>query len=829
MQSIWRDIRHTARALRKTPGFTAVVLFTLALGIGANTAIFSLMDQVILRSLPVRDPSQLVLLDGPGAFQGRTFNAQTFSYPMYSDFRDQNRVFSGLLARFPAAMTVGWKGQAERVQGDLVSGNYFDVLGVRPALGRVFTAADDRIPGAHPVAVLSYGFWQRRFAGDPSVLNQTLTVNGHPLTIVGVSASGFSGVQVGTSSDVMVPLMMKPLMTPTWNDLDNRRSRWLTVIGRLAPGVSRDQAAGQMNVIYRQINEQEIKDIKNASASFKQRFLSKRLELLPGGRGLSDLRTQFSTPLTVLMWMVGVVLLIACANVANLMLARTASRRKEILVRLALGAGHARIVRQQLLESGLLAFGGAALGLVVASWTGALLLRALPGDPAGRTLSAVPDARVLAFTMALALFTALVFGLVPALQAARSPMTSTLKEEGGSVAGGGAQARLRRALVVAQVTMSMLLLAGAGLFARSLYNLMSVNPGFEVGGLLTFSVDPSLSGYTQERATALYRQLQAGIGAVPGVRSASMSEMGLLNGNDWSMTIKVDGYQAKEDEDMNPGVDGVSPGFFSTIGVPLIAGREFTERDSEVAPKVAIINETMAKYYYGSGNPIGRRIGFPRGKPTDIEIVGVVRDVRGQKLRDAPKRFIYVPYRQDDSVTSLTFFVRSAGDTSAAAVAIRQAVQRLDANLPIADMKTMEVQVGESLFVERMVAMLSVAFGSLATLLAAVGLYGVMAYAVARRTREIGIRMALGAERGRVLRMVLTEVALMAGAGVTAGLAGAMYVTRKVQSQLFGLSPSDPATLAGATVLLIAVAMLAGFGPARRATTIDPNVALKAE
>ena len=572
-----------------------MVVLTLGLGVGANAAIFSLMDQVILRSLPVADPTQLVQLDGPGPNQGRSYNGQTFSYPMYTDFRDRNQVFSGLLARFPTAMTISWRGQSERVQGDLVSGNYFDVLGVKPALGRMFTPADDRIPGAHPIAILSHGFWTRRFGADPGILNQTLVVNGHPMTIVGVSGPGFSGLQVGTGTDVMVPVMMKPQMTPTWNDLDNRRTRWLTVIGRLAPGKTMAEASSQMNVIYRQINEQEIQEIRNPTPSFRQRFVAKQLLLLPGGRGLSDLRREFSTPLVVLMCMVGVVLLIVCANVANLLLARTASRRKEITIRLALGAGYGRIVRQQLVESLLLAAAGAALGLVLASWTGTLLLNILPGDPSARTLSATPDARVIAFTLGLAFVTALVFGVGPALSAARAPVSSTLKELGGSVAGGGRQARIRRALVIGQVAMSMLLLAGGGLFARSLYNLTSLNPGFHVDKLITFSIDPSLSGYPGDRALSLFEQTQQALAGVPGVRSVSMSESGVLTGNEWQMTIRVDGYQQKEDENMNPTVDGVAPGYFSTMGIPLITGREFTEKDSLGAPRVAIVNQTMAK------------------------------------------------------------------------------------------------------------------------------------------------------------------------------------------------------------------------------------------
>ena len=830
MNAIWRDIRHASRALRKNPAFVLIVVLTLGLGIGANTAIFSLMDQVLLRSLPIRDPGSLVLLDGPGAFMGRTFNNKTFSYPMYKDFRDRGGdVFSGAIARFPTSMTVVWRGQSERANGELVSGNYFEVLGVRPAIGRVFNAADDQTPGGHPIALLSYGYWMRRFGGDPGVVNQTITVNGHPLTIVGVTAQGFTGLQVGQGCDVMTPMMMKAQMTPTWNDLDNRRSRWLNVFARLKPGVSRTQADAAMNVIYRQINAQEIQSIPNPSPAFRQRFTSKHLDVLPGARGLSDLRTQFSTPLIVLMSMVGLVLLIACANVANLMLARTTARQKEIALRLALGAGRARIVRQHLVESSLLAMAGAVLGLLLATWTGGLLLAALPGDQASSNLSADPDLRVALFALALGMLTAVTFGVVPALAATRATVTSALKEEAGAVAGGGRQARLRRLLVVGQVAMSMLLLAGAGLFARSLYNLKSIDPGFQVEHLIAFSVDPSLSGYDSAGAVSLYERMQNELSAVPGVRNVSMSEIGTLSGNDWSMTIRVEGYQAKEGEDLNPSVDGVGPRYFATMGIPVLAGREFTDGDTKGAPKVAIVNETMAKYFFGKDNPIGRRFGIGRSSATDIEIVGVVKDVRSLQLRNQAPRFVYLPYRQDESLTQLTFYARSAQDGPTAAAAVRQAVQRLDPNLPIFDLKSMEVQLDESLFIERMVAVLSVAFGGLATLLAALGLYGVMSYAVARRTREIGIRMALGAERSRVLWLVLREVAVLAVSGIVGGLFFAIWLTRQVQSQLFGLSPTDPVTIGAAMVLLAAIALVAGYVPARRATAIDPMTALRSE
>ena len=824
-----QDVHYAFRTLVKAPAFTIVVVLTLALGIGANTAIFSLTDQVLLRLLPVKDPERLVVLDGPGAFQGRTFNNGTFSFPIYRDFRDRNTVFDGVIARFPTPLTLMTNGQAERVSSELVSGNYFDVLGVHALVGRTFTPDDDKVPAGHPVVILSHNYWTRRFGADPAVLNRAITLNGLPMTIVGVTPPGFYGITVGDNPDVMVPVMMKAQMTPTWDDLLNRRSRWLTVMARLKDGVSREQAEAAMNVLYRQINEQELQEMKAPSASFRERFVSKHLFLRPGQKGRSDLRNDFATPILVLMGMVGLVLLIACANVANLLLARGAARQKEVAIRLALGAGRAAIVRQRLIESLLLAAAGAALGLAFAWWSGTLLLKTLPFDEAARTLSAAPDARVTGFALAAAALTAILFGLAPALQSTRPQLTSTLKDESGAVVGGTRHARFRKGLVVAQVCLSVLLLAGAALFARSLYNLKTIDPGFEADQLLSFSLDPSLNGYSRERAAALFERLQTELAALPQVRGAAPSVIPFLTNSEWSSTIKVEGHKTKEGENMNPNVDAVGPGFFATMGQALVVGREFTARDQMGAPKVVIINETMAKFFFPNESPIGRHLGWGRSEAPDMEIVGVVKDTKTTTLREEPKRYVFTPFTQESELGAMTFYVRGLGDAASLGALVRQVAQRVDPNLPIYDMKTMTAVMSQSLFIERMVAALSVAFGALATLLAAIGLYGVMSYSVARRTREIGIRMALGAERASVLWLVLKEVALMVGIGVAAGVPMALALSRIVQAQLFALSAHDPLALAGAAALLAVVALVAGYLPARRATRVDPMLALRYE
>jgi predicted permease len=825
------DLRDALRGIAKNPGFSIVVVATLALGIGANTAIFSLFDQIALRRLPVERPEELVALDGPGPDVGRRENEHTFSVPMYRDFRDRNSVFSGVLARYGTSFTVADGGSAERVEGELVSGNYFEVLGVGAALGRTFTQADDRVPGGHPVAMLGYGYWRRRFAADPMVLNRTLTVNGHPLTVVGVAPPGFYGTELGNSPDVFVPLAMKAQMTPTWDDLDNRRSRWVNVLARLAPGVSREQAETAINGLYRQILEAEVAEIQGVPERFREAFVAKHLFVLPGAQGLSEMRRESAAPLAVLMGMVGLVLLIACANVANLLLARAQTRQRETALRLALGAGRARVVRQRLIESLLYSLAGGAAGLLLAAGGGELLLRALPArEGAELPISASPDLRVALFTAAVALSIPLIFGLWPALRASRPDLLGALKEDAGSVAGGRGHARFRRGLVTAQVALAVVLTAGAGMFAHSLANLYRVDAGFPFERRVMFSIDPSLSGYEPARSVALFDRLRDELAALPGVQGVTVAEIPVLARSSWRSTIGVEGFAPDYKEDMNPEVNTVGPDYFATLGIPLVAGRQLGPEDTADAPRVAVVNETFARYFFGEGNALGRRFEFV-GDSSTIEIVGVVPDSRSSSLREEVSRAVWVPLRQApaDPPSNVTFYLRTAGSPEELIPTVRDTLRRVDPAVPAFDVKTLEAQAGESLLLDRLVALLSTLFGALATLLAAVGLYGVMSYSVARRTREIGIRMALGAVRPAIVRAVLREVALLAGIGLAVGLPIAYGFGRLVASQLYGLSGADPAVIVTVTVLLAAVALTAGFGPARRATRVDPLTALRSE
>jgi predicted permease len=825
------ELRYALRNLRRTPVFAAVAIGSLALGIGANTAIFSLLDQVLLRTLPVKNPQELVrMYFGDGPFRGsQRCNSDCVSYPTYKDLRDRNQVFSGVLARWPIAMSLAESDRTERVRGELVSGNYFDVLGVRPAMGRMFTQNDDVRPNGHPLAILSYGYWQSRFAGDASVLNRSVHVNGQPMTIVGVTAPGFQGVEVGRPVDVFVPMAMKPVMTPTWNDLDVRTSLWTYALGRLKPGVSQASAKASLQVLGRQILESEVGVFEGVGETFKPHYVKKPMIVEDISKGQSELRKQFSTPLTVLMGMVGLVLLIACANVANLLLARAAARQKEIAVRLALGAGRARVIRQLLVESTTLALAGGAAGLAVAYWGGQVLLRFLPDGGQGAAFSSSPDFRILLFAFGLSLITGVLFGLVPALQSTRPALAASLKEQASNVSASAGQARLRMALVAGQVALSLVLLIGAGLFARSLFKLKDVDPGFRTDNLLSFSVNPTLNGYSQQRAQEFFNRLEDSLKKLPGVRQLGSVEIAPLSGDNSVNTVTVEGFEPKAGENMNPYTNWVGSGYFSAMGIPLVAGREFTRRDDAGAPKVAVINETMARAYFGQRSPLGMHIGRGRGKSLDIEIVGVVKDGKYSDLREKVQRTMYTPWAQDQTIDSMTFFLRASGGESSLGSALRSAVAGLDPNLPVYDLKTMKAEIDESIYIDRMIAALSSFFGGLATLLAAIGLYGVMAYSVTRRTREIGLRMALGAERGHVIWLVMREVTLLAGIGIAVALPIAYGLGRTVNSQLYGIAATDFLVMAGGTVVLALVAGLAGFMPAWRASRVDPLIALRYE
>ncbi len=835
MEALLQDLKYGIRTLVKNPGFTLIAVVTMALGLGANTAIFSLTDQILLRLLPVENPKELVVLRSPGPKQGRVWSdgdgASPFSYPLYKEVRDINNVFAGLLARFAISLSVAGEGQTERANGELVSGDYFDVLGVRPALGRVLTQDDDRVAGAGQVIVLSHGYWTRHFGADSGILNKTLIVNGIGMTVVGVARAGFTGVQVGQTPDIFIPITMKAQMTPNWDGLNDHRDYWLAMIGRLKPGLTPTQAEDALAPVYHQILEEELPLAGRLSPETQQRFLEKRMLMEPGSRGRAILQRDVKQPLVVLMGMVGLVLLIACANVANLLMARGAARQREIAIRMAVGAGRWRLVRQFLVESLALSLIGGGVGLVVAAWTIGALVGAIPESIGAVGLSSSLDLRLLTFTIGLSILTGILFGLMPAMKATRLNLESTLREQGSSVSGGLSQVRFRKGLVVSQVVLTTVLLVGAGLFARSLNNLKQLDLGMRPDHLVAFSIAPELNGYTPQQTIALFDQLHQNLISQPGVDSVSEAVIPAFTDNNSSGNITVDGYQAGEDEEMNAGQNWIGPRYFSTMGIPLLEGRQFGPSDSASSPKVAIINEAMAHRYFANRNPIGARFTFGAGDKVrpDIEIVGVVKDSKHATVRDKGGPFVCMPYSQFKTVGNITFYVKTKQAPGEVAASSRREVQRLDANLPVFDLKTLDAQIDESLFADKFLTFLSMCFALLAALLASIGLYGVMAYTVTRRTREIGIRMALGATRGAVSWLILREVAGLAVVGLVVGLPAAYGLGRFTESLLFGVKAGDPLVFVGAAFLLTAATLLGGYLPARKAARIDPLVALRCE
>ncbi|MFZ0592267.1 MAG: ABC transporter permease [Bryobacteraceae bacterium] len=834
IESLWQDFRYGLRMLAKNRGFTLVVVLSLALGIGANTAIFSLMNAALLKMLPVKNPEQLV--------QFKTLD-YWFPYPMFKEIRERNQVFAGVLA-FASIRNIDFEvnGQGGIANGQVVSGNYFPVLGVHTVLGRTITSEDDKVAGGSPVAVISYDYWQRRFGLDPSVAGKKVGLNNSPFTIVGVTAPEFFGLEPGERIDVSVPITMIDQVRPGYAAkgtpyyvLTSPVRNWLRIMARLRPGVTRERARANLEPIFRQVVRESLEGLSGLpfdSPAIRRVILQARLQLSSGGQGLAALRQKFSKPLFILMAAVGLLLLITCANVANLLLARANARSKEIAVRLTVGAGRLRLMRQLIAESTLLAVAGGALGLLLAFWASRSLLILMSHSSSPLSLSVRPDGTVLGFTLLVSLLTAILAGIVPAWRAARTNLAPSLVESTRSAGKGGGRSRLARSLVVLQVALSLVLLIGAGLLARSLENLKDFYPGFNKENVLLLALNPGMLDYTGTRTNTLYQTLLERIAALPGVRAASFSMDTPLSGGSNGTQVKVEGYKPQSGKELTPtGLNLVGPTYFTTIETPILLGRDFTAADQAPAPKVAVVNEAFARDYFGSANPLGRRISTPGwvGDPSWFEIVGVVKDAKQQDLREPASPTAYMPVSQSGVPSGVTFEVRTAKNPTAISAAVLHAIAQIDSRLPVFNVRTLSEQVNDSLIQERLIASLSSLFGALALILAAVGLYGLMTYAVNRRTNELGIRMALGAQRGEIARMVLRESLLLVVIGLVVGIPVSLIASRLISSELYGLKPFDPITLAAAGLTLMAIAALAGYLPARRASRVDPMVALRYE
>ena len=833
MAGLLADFRFALRTIRRSPLFAIVAILSLALGIGANTAIFTLMDQLMLRPLPVNNPDELVMLYQEGAHNGSNMGPRMHSYSIYRDFQQKAKPFSEVLCRRQVASAISIDNQTERVSAEMVSGNFFTMLGVKPALGRVLNSTeDDQVYQGHPVVVLSYDYWVNRFAQDPKVIGKKVLVNEYPMTIVGVSAKGFYGLDPARAPAFRVPIQMRPVMTPewTWLEHEDRRTRWVQVFARLKPGYTADSIKGEMQGLFQQIRQYEMTLPAAAKWSNyqRERFMQGRLHVEKAATGYSQLRNSFSTALIVLMCMVGLVLLIACANVANLLIARAFARQKEIAVRLSIGASRSQLVRQLLVESLVLSLAGGVAGILLAMAMTRMLLSLVPSEGSPLLIRPEPDWRILGFTLLLTVLTGLIFGLVPALRASRPDPWSTLKESVGSIGGGSGSLFLRKGLVAAQVSLSFLLLFGAGLFVRSLQNLRTMDTGFEeLENLVSFQISPAQNGYQTERAVQFYYDLLERLRAQPGIKAAGTASVALLAGDEWDSTIRVEGHQAKDGEDMQAFINSLSAGYFETMGVPILAGRDFDRRDFKEQANTVIVNQKFARHFFGNKSAVGRRLGWGgNNAKLEMEIIGVVGDSLNEGPREGVRRQVFRPHWSNFGVT---VYLRTSQASATAYAAARREVKALDAGLPVYGMKTLASQLDETLATEHLIAMLSAGFGLLATMLASIGLYGVMAFVVARRTKELGIRMALGARPDSVMWLVMREVLALVGIGLAIGLPAAFALGRYVSAQLFGIQAADPG-IAGLTVaVLTAVSALAGFVPARRASRIDPILALRYE
>lgn len=830
MNTTIQDVRYSLRMLVKNPGFACVVVITLALGIGANAAIFALTDKVLLQTLPVNRPEELVVVSSYDP-KSPEDNDHSFSYPMYRDLRDKSGDFlSGIIARGGAQMNVSYNEVNERVRGELVTGNYFEVLGVKPWLGRLLTAQDDINPGGHPVAVLSYAFWNRRFAKDPSIVGKTILVNEYPLTVIGVTPPGFYGLNLSNDPDVRVPMMMTPIFNPfPPGRMQSRRHQWLTLMARLKSDVPATQAQASADVLYKQLREwelQQLPKLADLSTYEREQFLSQKLGLKPGAQGFQSVQTEMRTSLLLLFGATFVILLILCANLANLMMARATIRAQEIAVRLALGAGRVRLLRQWLTEGLVLSVLGGLLGIFVAVWLKAGLLVFIPADMR-TTLNAPFGWRFYGFILLVSVVVGVAFSLAPAIQAARYTFTPGLQVESRSFTSAGKLLSVRSGLILAQVALSLPLLVSAALLIRSLQNLRSFDPGFVKENVLLASINPALNGYTPERSHSFYDTLLAQTRSLPGVTAASLASDSPISGGWDQNRIEVEGYTPRDDENMGCDVTYVSTGYFKTLGIPLVAGRDINEQDRVGSPKVAVINEKMAHYFFGNGSPLGKRLSVDG--PLDTTIVGVVRDATYVNLRKSVRRHFYTPTMQIPRLSDLALHIKTSVEPSVVAEQLRGTVKTLDPHLPLYNLKTLEGEIDESLTQERLLTWLPTSFGILATLLTALGLYGVLTFSVARRTREIGIRVALGAQRRDVFKLVMTRGMLIVMFGILIGVGGSLALSKVLESLLFGVKATNPFVIGAVSVGLIVTALLACYLPARRATKVNPLEALRYE